>query len=436
MDSYRPRHRETYDDGIKYPQLMMKPAHAKANREHAHRRQQYAGYGSRRQEREYRDLDGPSNNNNNNSSSMKERPALEYDGDRGFSIKGASDRGAGIDIESRKQENIQQDTTESKPSKLLIIIGLAATTSKERIATAIKELERAESIGGIRRILLIRDRKSQYSMGYAFAEFHTAAAAKATLEQYDSQQDFKIDGSSVRITSPHLYVFQPVAIDKFYTPEQYTFVMPHDGQRYRYRDQHSFAEELMINENPPAAKRSADALTDDSKKTKKVKTTKKSRPGFQMPQTWARKPQELPAGQAADDARDGSTEAASDVTYRDRAAKRRAEEAVATPTGIKMSLKRPSATAKEMKAPAMGKGESLLAKAGGSAAPSASSLAQHVLNQDLYRGGVGLGHESSRVGNAVEQAERLTKVEGSGDGRAQYAEKAREVNRARFEAMR
>ncbi|KAH9843305.1 rna-binding protein [Teratosphaeria destructans] len=417
MDSYRPRDRETYDDD---------------------RRQQYAGHGSRRQEREYRDLDGPSNNNHSSSSMrMRERPALDYDGDRGFSIKGAGDRGAGVDIESRKQENIQEDTTEGKPSKLLIITGLAATTSPERIADAIRGLERAESIGGIRRLLLIRDRKSQYSMGYAFAEFHTAAAAKASLEQYESQQGFKIDGSAVRITSPHLYVFQPVAIDKFYTPEQYTFVMPHDGQRYRYRDPYSFAEELMINENPPAPKRSADALTDDGKKTKKVKTTKKSRPSFQMPQTWARKPQELPAGAAAEEAGDGSPEgAANDVTYRDRAAKRRAEEAVAAPTGIKMSLKRPSAPAKEMKAPTTGKGESLLAKAGGSTASSAGSLAQQVLNQDLYRGGVGLGHESSRVGNAVEEAERRTKAEGSGDGRAQYAEKAREVNRARFEAMK
>jgi len=46
----------------------------------------------------------------------------------------------------------------------------------------------------------------------------------------------------------------------------------------------------------------------------------------------------------------------------------------------------------------------------------------------LYAAGVGLGHASGKIGDAIEEAERATK----GD-REEYINKIKEVSRARYE---
>lgn len=52
-----------------------------------------------------------------------------------------------------------------------------------------------------------------------------------------------------------------------------------------------------------------------------------------------------------------------------------------------------------------------------------------LIDQSLYAAGVGLGHETSRIGDAVQEAARTTKG-GSG-----FIEKTKEVFRDRFEKM-
>ena len=52
------------------------------------------------------------------------------------------------------------------------------------------------------------------------------------------------------------------------------------------------------------------------------------------------------------------------------------------------------------------------------------------IDQSLYASGVGLGHESSKKGDAVEEASRMTK-----NDRGEFLEKTRELARKRYEQM-
>lgn len=116
----------------------------------------------------------------------------------------------------------------------------------------------------------------------------------------------------------------------------------------------------------------------------------------------------------------------SPAPFRDRAAERRQEAAASQPTGkISLSLRRPSAAApKPSKAAGMmqrmGWTEGQGLGEGGRAAP---------IEPEVFAAGVGLGHEASRRGDAVAEAERRTR---GGDG---FAEATRELARKRFEGM-
>ncbi|KXL44230.1 hypothetical protein M433DRAFT_280634 [Acidomyces richmondensis BFW] len=125
--------------------------------------------------------------------------------------------------------------------------------------------------------------------------------------------------------------------------------------------------------------------------------------------------------------------------YRDRAAERRQEEEQTVGPKEKFAFALKGAGSKQMKPsppgsdneasskPLYNKGLEMLKKQGytGNSHKDGSGL----IDQSLYAAGVGLGHETSRIGDAVQEAARTTKG-GSG-----FIEKTKEVFRDRFEKM-
>ena len=121
---------------------------------------------------------------------------------------------------------------------------------------------------------------------------------------------------------------------------------------------------------------------------------------------------------------------------RDRAKERREQEAKSgTSEKLKVSLKdvkkggpvgKPAAVE-----PSYGKGMAMLQKAGwkeGQGLGSGSGISAPI-EQISYNAGVGLGHEGSKKGDAIEEATRMTKDDGG------FLEKTKEVARQRFERM-
>ncbi|KAF7187720.1 putative RNA-binding protein C57A7.13 [Pseudocercospora fuligena] len=120
--------------------------------------------------------------------------------------------------------------------------------------------------------------------------------------------------------------------------------------------------------------------------------------------------------------------------YRDRAKERRQAEAKMGGTKVKVSLKEASkkqgAVEDKPVAPSYGKGKKMLQNAGweeGKGLGSGGGIAAPI-EQSSYAAGVGLGHESSKKGDAIEEAARLTK---GGD----FLEQTKNVARERFSRM-
>lgn len=127
--------------------------------------------------------------------------------------------------------------------------------------------------------------------------------------------------------------------------------------------------------------------------------------------------------------------------WRDRAAERRQGEVQAGPQKVSFSLKgkvsasksRPgSSSDSEGSKPAYGKGLGMLQKAGwkGQGLGADEGGISAPISQEMFAAGVGLGHEGSRRGDAVEEAAKLTTGERGG-----FQEMTRENARKRYESM-
>jgi len=131
--------------------------------------------------------------------------------------------------------------------------------------------------------------------------------------------------------------------------------------------------------------------------------------------------------------------------YRDRAAERRKEDKIAGKsnekiTGFSLKGTNPktkiagvapaSALDSSASKPTYGKGKNLLQKAGWSEGDSlgAGNGITAPIDQSLYAAGVGLGHQSSKKGDAVEEASRMTKNDPNS-----FSEKTKELARKRYE---
>lgn len=119
---------------------------------------------------------------------------------------------------------------------------------------------------------------------------------------------------------------------------------------------------------------------------------------------------------------------------RDRAKERREQEArTGTTEKLKVSLKdvKKGGPVGKPVEPSYGKGMAMLQKAGwkeGQGLGSGGGISAPI-QQISYNAGVGLGHEGSKKGDAVEEATRMTRDDGG------FLEKTKEVARQRFERM-
>lgn len=117
----------------------------------------------------------------------------------------------------------------------------------------------------LKRVFLVREKKSRLSCGYGLAEFHNREVsnlfciapadsdpqqeAKAAYEKCVHEKGLKISSKDVTVTFAHLGVFVPARDG---TPDEYSHLAGSDTtQRFEYRIPKLFANEEMVSENPP-----------------------------------------------------------------------------------------------------------------------------------------------------------------------------------------
>lgn len=135
--------------------------------------------------------------------------------------------------------------------------------------------------GTLRRVLLVRDRRSNESWRYGFAEFATIDDAQAALVRYASFDRFTIASKQVLVTYIHAGVFVPVLNPTASTIPFIFSPLSNAAMKLAYWDENAYVTELMVaaadvptpakSSKLPTAEKEGLILLKDAEKSKKRK---------------------------------------------------------------------------------------------------------------------------------------------------------------------
>ncbi|KAK3690990.1 hypothetical protein LTR37_018892 [Vermiconidia calcicola] len=147
----------------------------------------------------------------------------------------------------------------------VLVRNLKESATEEIFAKGMEKLYRGndEQEGGatpqsIKRVLLIRDRETDQSMGFGFVEYHVAGDAYEAVQKARAEETrgklFTIASRHVSVSYPHVGVFPPDAV--WVRPEwneKFTFAIEGKTGRHRYHDRRYYASIFVVNEQSPHA---------------------------------------------------------------------------------------------------------------------------------------------------------------------------------------
>jgi len=166
------------------------------------------------------------------------------------------------------------------PSQFLLLRGLEPSVSEDLLTRGVAKLNKPSAIGGqslqqppkkskvvsttgdsnlgakegaLRRVLLVRDRRTNDSWRYGFAEYASIEDAQAALTKYNSFDRFTIASKQVLVSYIHAGVFVPVHNPTVAT-ERYTFSpLSNPSIKLQYWDEDAYVTELVVSAPEPAA---------------------------------------------------------------------------------------------------------------------------------------------------------------------------------------
>jgi RNA recognition motif-containing protein len=163
---------------------------------------------------------------------------------------------------------------DNTPSQFLLLRGLEPSVTEELLAKGVAKLYKPSGAasqpgqpvgkkgakvasttgdsnlgakeGTLRRILLVRDRKTNDSWRYGFAEFAAVEDAQAALTRYNSFDKFTIASKPVMASYVHAGVFVPV-LNPSAGVEKFTFSpMANPALKLKYWDEEAYVTELVV----------------------------------------------------------------------------------------------------------------------------------------------------------------------------------------------
>ncbi|KAI2786498.1 hypothetical protein POX_g08884 [Penicillium oxalicum] len=164
---------------------------------------------------------------------------------------------------------------DSQPSQFILLRGLESSVTEELLAKGVAKLYRPTAgnndaptsasqkkgakvasttgdsnlgarEGSIRRVLLVRDRKTNESWRFGFAEFANVLDAQAAIARLNSFEKFTISSKPVLVSYIHAGVFVPV-MDPNPSAAQFTFSpLANPSAKLMYWDDEGYASELML----------------------------------------------------------------------------------------------------------------------------------------------------------------------------------------------
>lgn len=121
-----------------------------------------------------------------------------------------------------------------------------SATKKPKISSTSSDTTLGAREGSLRRVLLVRDRKSDESWRYGFAEFNSVDDAQAAMAKYSVSERFTISSKPVLISYIHAGVFVPVLQAPSPEIERFTFSpLSNPSVKLMYWDEAGYVSELV-----------------------------------------------------------------------------------------------------------------------------------------------------------------------------------------------
>ncbi|KAH8690574.1 hypothetical protein BGW36DRAFT_400999 [Talaromyces proteolyticus] len=190
--------------------------------------------------------------------------------------------------------DVAQDNT---PSQFLLFRGLDGSVTEELFAKGVTKLYKLQNSednaqssakkakvasttgdsnlgareGSLRRVLLVRDRRSNESWKFGFAEFATVDDAQAALTKLNSFEKFTIASKSVLASYIHAGVFVPV-LNPTPSTARFTFSpLSNPGMKLAYWDEDGYVTELVVSTEELDKPKTDSKAAKDAEKVKKRK---------------------------------------------------------------------------------------------------------------------------------------------------------------------
>lgn len=162
---------------------------------------------------------------------------------------------------------------DSTPSQFLLLRGLEPGVSEELLAKGVMKLYKPKEDvpvdvqaakkakiastsndaalgardGSLQRVLLVRDRSSNDSWRYGFAEFGTVEDAQAAMTKYKASEKFTISSKPVMVSYIHAGVFVPMLYGPARDTSKFTFSpLSNASVKLMYWDEAAYVSELVI----------------------------------------------------------------------------------------------------------------------------------------------------------------------------------------------
>ncbi|KAL8714140.1 MAG: hypothetical protein Q9220_001868 [cf. Caloplaca sp. 1 TL-2023] len=130
----------------------------------------------------------------------------------------------------------------------------AASKSKKanaKVASTTGDANLGAKDSSLRRVLLVRDRKSNESWRYGFAEFASVDDAQAAMVRFNSFDKFTISSKPVTVDYIHAGVFVPV-FNAAEDPDKFTISpLGNTATKLSYWDQEAYVSELVLSTGSP-----------------------------------------------------------------------------------------------------------------------------------------------------------------------------------------
>lgn len=141
------------------------------------------------------------------------------------------------------------------------------SAKKTKIASASNDASLGAKEGSLRRVLLIRDRHSNDSWRFGFAEFNTVEDAQAAMAKYNTFEKFTISSKPVLVSYIHAGVFVPVLKPMGDDLFRFTFSpLTNPAVKLMYWDEAAYASELVT----AAPNQSSATKTKESENSKRA----------------------------------------------------------------------------------------------------------------------------------------------------------------------